>query len=119
MPRPTGIENAEKPMGVYPYEFSGGQCRRAVIVMALANNLLFLITNEPNTAKDVTVQVTSFLTHTGITIEKEPAVLFLTLLPKIIPNPCCQPHFKYPKVISLCLKNPLLLYLMTVKILTC
>ncbi len=40
----------------YPFEFSGGMKQRAMIVMALACNPVFVIADEPTTALDVTVQ---------------------------------------------------------------
>lgn len=52
LPRPEKIFNA------YPYELSGGQKQRVMIAMAISCNPSVLISDEPTTALDVTVQKT-------------------------------------------------------------
>ena len=52
----VGIPDAERRIGDYPYQFSGGMQQRIMIAMALSCNPELLIADEPTTSVDVTVQ---------------------------------------------------------------
>uniref|UniRef100_A0AAU3GRR8 ABC transporter ATP-binding protein n=1 Tax=Streptomyces sp. NBC_01401 TaxID=2903854 RepID=A0AAU3GRR8_9ACTN len=76
--RKVGIPEPEKRAGAYPFQLSGGQRQRVVIAMAIANDPVLLIADEPTTALDVTVQAEILDLLRGLAAETGTGVLLVT-----------------------------------------
>lgn len=74
----VGIRNAEKRLGAFPHQLSGGEQQRVMIAMALINEPDILIADEPTTALDVTVQAQILTLIKELQKELGMAILFIT-----------------------------------------
>lgn len=72
------IPNARQRLNAYPHEMSGGQRQRVMIAMALANNPVLLIADEPTTALDVTIQAEILGLLSELQTRLGMAILFIT-----------------------------------------
>lgn len=74
----VGIEDVERRIKMYPFEFSGGMRQRVVIAMALVCQPEVLICDEPTTALDVTIQAEILTLIKDLQKELGNSVLFIT-----------------------------------------
>ena len=74
----VGLDDVERRMAMYPFEFSGGMRQRVVIAMALVCRPQVLICDEPTTALDVTIQAEILTLIRGLQRELGNAVVFIT-----------------------------------------
>ncbi len=74
----VGMPDAERRLGAYPHQLSGGMCQRVMIAMAIACNPTVLIADEPTTALDVTVQAQVLALLKKLQAEAGMAMIFIT-----------------------------------------
>ena len=78
MLRLVNVNEPEKRMKQYPFEFSGGMRQRIVIAIALAANPDVLICDEPTTALDVTIQSQILELINKLKKERNLSIIFIT-----------------------------------------
>lgn len=76
--RKVKLRNAEAMYSRYPHELSGGQKQRVMIAMAMCNNPVLLIADEPTTALDVTVQQEIVKLMKRLQEQQGTAMIFIT-----------------------------------------
>src|SRR6185369_5919327 len=74
----VGIPLAEKRLGAYPHQFSGGMRQRVMIAIALSCNPRLLIADEATTALDVTIQAQIVDLVKRLTRERGTSVIWIS-----------------------------------------
>jgi peptide/nickel transport system ATP-binding protein len=74
----VGIPAAERRIGAYPHQFSGGMRQRVVLALALAANPELIIADEPTTALDVSVQAQIIALMKRLCREHNVAIMLIT-----------------------------------------
>ena len=74
----VGIPSAEKRLGAYPHQFSGGMRQRVMIAIALSCNPRLLIADEATTALDVTIQAQIVELVKRLTRERGTSVIWIS-----------------------------------------
>ena len=76
--REVEVPLAERRLGDYPHQYSGGMLQRVMIAIALANEPNVLIADEPTTALDVTTQAQVLELLQRLVSEHHAAVILIT-----------------------------------------
>jgi peptide/nickel transport system ATP-binding protein len=74
----VGIPAAERRIGAYPHQFSGGMRQRVVLALALAADPELIIADEPTTALDVSVQAQIIALMKRLCREHHVAIMLIT-----------------------------------------
>lgn len=91
----VGIPEPERRLSDYPHELSGGMRQRILIAIAMANNPLLLIADEPTTALDVTIQAQILDLIRRIQKEKEMSLLLISHDLGIVAGLCDRVYVMY------------------------
>ncbi len=76
--RDVEVPHADRRMGDYPHQYSGGMRQRVLIAIALANQPDLVIADEPTTALDVTTQAQVLDVLERLVTERGTAVILIT-----------------------------------------
>jgi oligopeptide/dipeptide ABC transporter ATP-binding protein len=76
--RDVEVPHADRRLGDYPHQYSGGMRQRVMIAIALANEPDLVIADEPTTALDVTTQAQVLDVFERLVTERRTAVMLIT-----------------------------------------
>ncbi|AJE47833.1 ABC transporter ATP-binding protein [Celeribacter indicus] len=91
----VGIPDAAGRFSLYPHEFSGGQCQRLMIAMALAGEPELLVADEPTTALDATIQAQVLDLLSRLRAEMNMALVFISHDLGAVAQVCERVHVMY------------------------
>jgi peptide/nickel transport system ATP-binding protein len=74
----VGIADADRRLGQYPFELSGGMCQRVMIAIALICGPRVLVADEPTTALDVTIQAEILDLMKRLVAERSTGIVLIT-----------------------------------------
>ena len=74
----VGIPSPDERLDAYPHQFSGGMRQRVAIAIALLNDPVLIIADEPTTALDVTIQGQILFEMQKLTRETGTALVWIT-----------------------------------------
>ncbi|WP_313759062.1 nickel import ATP-binding protein NikD [Atlantibacter hermannii] len=74
----VGLEDAERVLGLYPFEMSGGMLQRMMIALAVLSEAPFIIADEPTTDLDALAQARILQLLDNLMRQRAPGMLLVT-----------------------------------------